>query len=453
MWEHITNSGPAIEFEDIPLGVIIPHHAITATVTARFYQGMAKKIQPQTVFILAPNHFESGETDIISTATVCYNTVYGRLETDMQFPGLLAASQLVSLDSRPFNSEHAIFFHAPFIKKFFPDSKIVPVIIKWDTPKEKLEELSRVLENIILPDALVLASVDFSHYNRRETADFHDRASFRTISNFDVDSLFSLEIDSPASVYVLEKIMAARGYRKGVRLFETNSEDFTKKREEESTSHQYFTFFKGEPEYKKGLTILLSGNINGKNDSLYLFDKWLWDRAYVPEKDYTIKRFLKNIRGQEDRFFMGTDLYIFDCEQEEKAYRFQKNSVIIQVIKFREGELSDADYSRVIKALSAGCDCLVVIYQYDSGKLAFPGQKTAEMFVDNGADIFLGRGIHEPKEPELYKDGLVIYSAGDFIEETGPAAGMIVYVDYTPKKLSCVKVPVRVRSGYPELDE
>ena len=63
----------------------------------------------------------------------------------------------------------------------------VPVMLQWATPRAELEALAKRLDALLPSDALVVASVDFSHYQPAPWATFHDESSFSTGSEFVAD--------------------------------------------------------------------------------------------------------------------------------------------------------------------------------------------------------------------------------------------------------------------------
>ncbi|MCP4136898.1 MAG: AmmeMemoRadiSam system protein B, partial [bacterium] len=202
MWNHINNAVPAMEFIAAPKGAIIPHHAITDRDVARFYKGLSKKINPKTIFIIGPNHYESGNHSIISADNCVFKTVYGDVLINKEIASKIEKEHIGIINNNVFIKEHSVYFHAPFIKKYFSNAKIVPIVITWKNEIVENERLARFLLKNITPDTFVIASVDFSHFQSKEAADFHDESSYATIKNFNFENIYDLEIDSPSSVYV-----------------------------------------------------------------------------------------------------------------------------------------------------------------------------------------------------------------------------------------------------------
>jgi AmmeMemoRadiSam system protein B len=448
MWNHINNSEPPIPLVETPKGAILPHHAITTVDVARFYKGLSSQINPEVIFVIGPNHYESGAADIITADSGVYETVYGGLDIDEKIAGSIATQGGASVDNRIFEKEHSIYFHAPFIKKYFPSARIVPILIKWKTPEQSCEKLARILSKYHTGREFFIASVDFSHFQNRTAAFFHDESSFATISNFDFTGINNLEIDSPCSVYTIEKIMLSLGYIRVKRVFHSDTGLYTKKNEPETTSHQYFVFTKGSIDYQKTCTVFFAGNIKIKNDHLFYSTNWEWDRSYQAEDDQTIMRYLKNIRGQEDRFLAGSDLYLFDLPEYNKPFAFTINSLKISTVKFRQDVSRIKDHQRKISELSKKNDYLIIMYEFTDTVLNEKTKKEIRHLMDFGGHLFIGKGFSLPYQ-EKYKNTLIVYSLGDFITDNTDSSGEMRGIVFTKKEIRQYPFKITIEKGYP----
>jgi MEMO1 family protein len=295
MWERIFSEEDPYQFESAPLGVIIPHHMITEMEISRFYKGLSEVMDPSLVVIIGPNHYESGEANIQTCLSCVYNTIEGVVNLDLDFAAALSESGLVEENDEAFFQEHAFFSHTPFVKHYFSDAKVVPIMLNWEMPIEEVEELTQWLDENLPEDSLVIASVDFSHYIPDSAAKFHDQFSYTTIQNFDSEAVYELEVDSPSSVYAILDLMHKRGYMQAERLAHTTLGQYMSYPVEESTSHQYFAFYEGEVEEMDGESMMLFGRSEGLEE-MESWD-WLENKDKYPE--------LSEIRGLEDRFLVG----------------------------------------------------------------------------------------------------------------------------------------------------
>lgn len=318
MWDHIFATSGEYKFESAPLGIIVPHHMITVEQITKFYNGLSKVIDPTLVVIIGPNHFENGNANTQTCNTCLYKTEKGDVELDVEFIDEMINNGIAVAQDDTFIKEHAIFSHAPFIKNYFPKAKIVPLVLQWKMPIEEVLDLSEWLNKNLPDDSLVIASVDFSHYISLEAANFHDRSSFASISNFDFGNIYDLELDSPSSIYLILNLMKKRGFMRASRLEHTNLDQFLSKPSGYTTSHQYFAFYAGDIEPVHGISVML---LNGIAD-LEVVNSWNWDRAArKPEDDV-----LYYLRGNEDRFLTGSDYLIFDFE----CHQLEQNGMEIE---------------------------------------------------------------------------------------------------------------------------
>lgn len=184
LWERFLIEEGADNISENTRGIIVPHHLITATELTKFYRGLAQKYSPRRVFLFSPNHFESGEASVQTSKKYYQSYDQVVLKTDITLINKLVENSLVTINNDTFTNEHGILSHINYIKHFWSETKIVPIVLKWQTSKEELDSLIDFLkQEIDLETDLVIASVDFSHYNSHLVADLHDQTSQATISN------------------------------------------------------------------------------------------------------------------------------------------------------------------------------------------------------------------------------------------------------------------------------
>lgn len=226
-------------------GGIVPHHLLAAPLIAGFF----KEIENQkitTVILLSPNHYGVGPYNIASSKGV-WTTVFGDLETDISKVSQLERDKAAFVNEDLFDTEHGIYSIIPFIKKTFPSSKLVPIVIKGGTSKQECDNLVQVLNSIVDDRTLILVSSDFSHYLPSNQADLHDNESITAIESFDTDKIFNIDhvknIDSPESVYTLLKIMQLKKAVKSILIENTNSAKLTNHPEVQSTTSYVTMYF------------------------------------------------------------------------------------------------------------------------------------------------------------------------------------------------------------------
>lgn len=465
MWEHIFDVNEPYVFESAPLGVVIPHHLAAAFEIARFYHGLADVVTPETIFIIGPNHYEEGKADIQTCLNCIYASTEGDVEVNIEMVNKLVDDGIAKAGDEYFVQEHAIFSHTPFIKNYFPEAKIVPIMVNWKMPLMEVRRLSDWLDKNLPENSLVIASVDFSHYISWEAADFHDQSSFATISNFDYDNIYDLEIDSPSTIYTLLELMEKRGYVKAERLEHTNLGQYLSEPAVETTSHQYFAFYEPmieedevyEPELVQGASILSVGTMPDNND-LGLITDWDWDPEYDHASDTTSKRFLRDIKGREDRFLSGVDYLVFDLKDDECRIE-EQNGMKIAFCKFVENPEKNEEFLDIVEAQSEEADLVYLIYEFVvNDELDEDRKLFVRSLTKNGVDILIGRGLDGVIPFAEYKGSLIFYSLGKFMTDSGlvnemtnSSSGLTLGLYVTPEAYYIYTFPVEITNGYPKI--
>lgn len=218
-------------------GGIVPHHMLAAPLVTGFFNGIAGQ-DVEKVILIGPNHFGIG-IEPFATSGGVFNSVFGDTY----------AFAYVKINEKIFDHEHSISSIVPFITKTFPKAKVLPIVVRSNTTKEQAGTLVQKLLTLIDEKTLVLASVDFSHYQTSDNADKYDQESISTIKSFDLEKVLALDpvknVDSPISVYVLMKLMEA-GNAKNIQVIaNTNSAKLLNNLDVKETT-SYFTVYFSE---------------------------------------------------------------------------------------------------------------------------------------------------------------------------------------------------------------
>lgn len=202
------------------IGAIIPHHLLVENYIDQFYKKVSRENPDiKTIILLSPNHFNFGFGFM--------QTTDGPKFLDIQKIQQLAENSPIKIEPKYFQKEHGITNHLPFIKKYFPEAKIIPIIFKKSTPQNRLDTLVKNLTEIIDQKTLIIASIDFTHYENENTALKNDQRTIDWLKNiknediskiklqdlndlaktFDQTNEESVAFDSPESMYVLIKLL------------------------------------------------------------------------------------------------------------------------------------------------------------------------------------------------------------------------------------------------------
>ncbi len=281
-------------------GGIVPHHLLVKDFIDSFFSKL-KEQQYKTVIIISPNHFSVGNSNLLFSEAD-WETPFGKLVADDMLVAKAKQYGLIS-EEEPFAREHGISGLTPFVKKYFPESKFIPFIIKNNATEEDVAKLTDFLtKNVDTSNTLVLASVDFSHYQPTIVADFHDLKSINAIQSFDKEGLVRVEVDSPLSLITLNNYLENIGAQDSSLIYSTNSGRLINKENEPTTSHNFLYFKKGESFIATNVNFLFFGDM--------MLDRNVGDKLKGKKVDYL----LEGLAGEENRFFSGVDIISANLE-------------------------------------------------------------------------------------------------------------------------------------------
>ncbi len=253
--------------QDIVSGVV-PHHLLAKDLMEDFFSYISSQEKPKTIVILSPDHFQSGilmeSNSFITIALVGDDEKFNNLKVDTLLWKKLFKENKMIFNNSAVIAEHGVTTLLPYIKKYFPETNILPILIPADITKEQVEQLVKTIDENTLLNTIVVASVDFSHYLPSQAADFHDTKSIRVLLNFEEEHFKNIEVDCWQALYAARFFAKLRQKETPHIIAHKNSVDFLNFELEETTS--YFSVVFGEKKieetFNKGVkTILLVGDI------------------------------------------------------------------------------------------------------------------------------------------------------------------------------------------------
>jgi len=218
------------------VAIIVPHHLMVSNYTASVFKSLESQ-QYKTVVLIGPNHYSLGQ-DTIITSRADWDTPYGVLAADRWLVANLARQGGTVVDEVPFVVEHSISGLVPFIKRSFPQAKIVPIILQPTATVADGVALGQTID--MLTDSgttLVIGSVDFSHEWPTATADAHDVVTAELIRAFDIKHLDEVDADSPAAIAAVLTYAQNNQVTTAQEVFHTNSGRLIGREAEATTSH------------------------------------------------------------------------------------------------------------------------------------------------------------------------------------------------------------------------
>lgn len=235
-----------IKHEDgVVRGCIIPHHLLAKDLIHEVFQHV-KKYNYKTVVLIGPDH-ESKDMGKIFTSLNDWQTPMGILKTDKKTSSELLKNSFMAENDEKLVKEHSVSGIIPFIKYYMEDAEVITLVLTKQVKQKDVNVLvEKLCQNINAEETLFIASIDFSHYLELNKADIMDKISIEAIQNEDIKKIMSFtndNLDSPASLVTILKLMDKLGVQNKSVLNRSNSELILKKRVKETTSYITYLFY------------------------------------------------------------------------------------------------------------------------------------------------------------------------------------------------------------------
>lgn len=170
----------------VPRAVIVPHAGyIYSGFTANFAYRFLKQAKAKRIIVIGPSHHHYFQ-GISGSYYETYETPCGNLEIDSPYLFALAKQFDIGFEPKAHEKEHSTEVQMPFIKHYFPKSKILELIYSDTTAKNIASLITALLQN---KDNIVVISSDLSHFHSLEEAKSFDENCLRGVAKLDLDEL------------------------------------------------------------------------------------------------------------------------------------------------------------------------------------------------------------------------------------------------------------------------
>lgn len=170
-----------------PLALVVPHagYVYSGQIDADAFK-TASRYSYDRIVLLGTNHTDAYFEGISVYDGAAFETPLGRVPVDEETAKeLLAAGGPVSANRRVHLREHSIEVILPFVRKVFPEARIVPVIV-GGPDLDMCRKFGSTLAGAVRgKNALIIASSDLSHYPDYEGALEADRRTVNAMGSPD----------------------------------------------------------------------------------------------------------------------------------------------------------------------------------------------------------------------------------------------------------------------------
>ena len=185
-------------------GITVPHHLLAVDLIARAFRftvgGNYKR-----VIVLFPDHFRQTRRPFATTAR-SFQTAYGLVSTDTAAVANLVSTNPLIEVSELFKLDHGIHAVLPFVARFFPTTKLIPIAVAVTSQNEDWDACVQSLAPLVTTRTLIVQSTDFSHYLIRREAREHDQETLNAITAQKPEAILLLRqpghLDSKGAQYI-----------------------------------------------------------------------------------------------------------------------------------------------------------------------------------------------------------------------------------------------------------
>jgi poly-gamma-glutamate synthesis protein (capsule biosynthesis protein) len=243
---------------------VSPHHLVAEKIIDDIFAKVAKKDENslvERIIVVSPNHFNLGSGWAI-TSDANLDTEQGVIRGDKEFVNMLSNGGLVHKENSAFQREHGIYNLLPYVKKYFPQALIVPLMVRDGFPVDKVDELAKTLAQNSNEKTLLILSADFSHYLEKNISHLHDEQAIDVLSNLDLARSSKLDIDCVPGLQLLMKFSALRGFEKFTLEKNSNSSEVLGQNFiGENTSYVTGYYEKGEKKAPASMSFMFFGDL------------------------------------------------------------------------------------------------------------------------------------------------------------------------------------------------
>lgn len=186
-------SKPMLSNEKI-FGVICPHagYVYSGPTACHSYMSIASQ-NPELVIIIGPNHFGIGK-DVATMVDAQWKTPLGMVQIDSESARKISEiSKFVEIDEYSHSQDHSLEVQIPMLQEILSsDFQILPIILRAQDMETAMDVGNAVSEIAKRKNTIIVASSDFTHYEKNSFAHKQDKALIEPILDIDVERFYQV---------------------------------------------------------------------------------------------------------------------------------------------------------------------------------------------------------------------------------------------------------------------
>lgn len=219
---------------------ISSHHLLVYPIIDEYFKHLSKlKPNIKNFIIISPCHFDQGFKNI-SLSSLSWDMGSDIIKVNRKYCSEILNSLKIREDRRAFHMEHGIYALLPFIKKYFPHSKIIPILLKQKKiDLKKIAILKDSISKILTKDknSFLLMSIDFSHHAGKKITETRDKKNIFALKNIDTESYNRIWCDNTTGIKLMYKIIRDLKLNQSSIFCHTDGSKYLNKNLEDITSY------------------------------------------------------------------------------------------------------------------------------------------------------------------------------------------------------------------------
>ena len=177
---------------------IISHHFLAKDLISQFFAG----INPtgiKNVYLVGPDHFHITSAPI-TTTSYPWHTPFSNLSANLANIKKLTQDPQIENNYLAFTNEHSIYTLIPFVKYFFSNASVTPLVLNTSKDLDYFYNFGKTLNP---KNSILIISSDFSHQSTPAQANQNDQASIEALSAQNIDKIEDITCDCRQCIALL----------------------------------------------------------------------------------------------------------------------------------------------------------------------------------------------------------------------------------------------------------
>ncbi|PIE98803.1 MAG: AmmeMemoRadiSam system protein B [Treponema sp.] len=231
-----------------PWGGTVSHHLLAGELIDEWFLKLKQARDVDLFYVLSPSHWNLSIYDY-SLTDGSWKTNNGLVLSDKTKVNKLAGILNTPLEHHVFKYEHGVSTLTPYIKKHFPEAKVVVIAYNGEPPidMKKTEKLGRAMKKMFSPktakkqNAFLLVSTDFSHHGNFSKIAENDARTRKYLSSLNPDSWTLVICDNRPAIYLISKFSTEN--TKCTIQHATTAYELTDETDSADITSYFFTYF------------------------------------------------------------------------------------------------------------------------------------------------------------------------------------------------------------------